>query len=785
MSTIGLQIRSALRPTGECGQTDGQLLQSFIDRRDDDAMAAIIHRHGPMVLGVCRRLLGRSHDAEDAFQATFLVLVRKATSIVPRELVGNWLHGVACRTALDARARIIRRKATEKQVIEMPDPPHEPESGWRDLQPIFDQELRRLPEKYRIPVVLCELECRSRKEVARQLKLPEGTLSSRLAMARRILARRLSSRGVAVSTGSLAMLVSQQAIASVPATLATTTIKSAMSYAVGQSATAGISANVVALTEGVLKTMFVSKLKVATVLVLVVGTILGTGAGLLVTPAQAQKPEKPANSNSAKEEAEVTGVVKSIDANTITLYPGKVKSEQQSIALSKDVQVLLDDGTGDKLGFQNGKRSDVVEGAHVTLRLDQKQATRIFVEGQTIHGVMKSADAAKNTVTASVSFSKLEPAVDKTFDLAKSVKLTVDDGQPIDKTKPVKSPALAEIPEGALLTLRMSADRKIVGSIHAQGQSARGTLKAVDPAKSTITLSVSVSKTEPPVDKEFSVSKDASISIDDGKVDKTVKSTPVALGEVPIGAIVTLRQSLDQKSVVAIRAEGANVTGNVEAVDATKNVITLGHKADGVKAYDVAKDVAIFIDGQKEAKALADVPVGAHADLKLSPDGKSVRQIRALGGSVEGKIVGKAGPDSITLEFKDGEKTYTLGKEVPVTVDEKAGGRLADLIEGSVASLRLAANKSMVLEIHARGPNYHGIVKGVDADKDTITLLVGSKNGEGGENKEFKTSKDTVVLFAETGEKIKLSDPRLVDKTVDLRMSTDQKAALRIAITGD
>jgi hypothetical protein len=581
------------------------------------------------------------------------------------------------------------------------------------------------------------------------------------------------------------MLVSQQAIASVPATLATTTIKSAMSYAVGQSATAGISANVVALTEGVLKTMFVSKLKVATVLVLVVGTILGTGAGLLVTPAQAQKPEKPANSNSAKEEAEVTGVVKSIDANTITLYPGKVKSEQQSIALSKDVQVLLDDGTGDKLGFQNGKRSDVVEGAHVTLRLDQKQATRIFVEGQTIHGVMKSADAAKNTVTASVSFSKLEPAVDKTFDLAKSVKLTVDDGQPIDKTKPVKSPALAEIPEGALLTLRMSADRKIVGSIHAQGQSARGTLKAVDPAKSTITLSVSVSKTEPPVDKEFSVSKDASISIDDGKVDKTVKSTPVALGEVPIGAIVTLRQSLDQKSVVAIRAEGANVTGNVEAVDATKNVITLGHKADGVKAYDVAKDVAIFIDGQKEAKALADVPVGAHADLKLSPDGKSVRQIRALGGSVEGKIVGKAGPDSITLEFKDGEKTYTLGKEVPVTVDEKAGGRLADLIEGSVASLRLAANKSMVLEIHARGPNYHGIVKGVDADKDTITLLVGSKNGEGGENKEFKTSKDTVVLFAETGEKIKLSDPRLVDKTVDLRMSTDQKAALRIAITGD
>ena len=530
--------------------------------------------------------------------------------------------------------------------------------------------------------------------------------------------------------------------------------------------------------------MFLTKLKIATLCLIVAGTLLGTGTGLLVPPAQAQKPDKPAKSEGVKDIAELTGVVKSVDGSSLTLYPGKGTAGQQSLALAKSIHVLLDDGTGDKLGFVFGAMSDVVEGAHVTVRLEDKQVTRIFVEGQLIKGTLTSIDAAKNTVTANVTFSKTEPAADKTFALAKSVKLVIDDGRPIDKTKPVKTPALTDVPAGVFVTLRLSADRKSVGAIHAQGQSISGVLKSVDAAKSTITVDIAVSKTEPPVAKTFDVSKDATISVDEGKVDKTVKPKRLSLGDIPIGAVVTLRQSLDQKSIVAIRAEGKNATGSVTAVDAAKNVITLNHKADGDKSYDVSKDAIVMIDDETGAKTLADVPVGANADLKFSADGKSVQQIRAVGGSVEGKVVGKAGPDTITLEHKEGETTYTLGTNVPVSVDEKPG-KLGDLIEGTVASLRMSANKSVVLGIHARGPSYHGIVKVVDADKNTITLLIGSKNGEGGENKEFKTSKDTEVVIAGTGEKIKLSDARLVDKNVDLRMAIDQKAALRIAIVDE
>src|SRR5262249_51181418 len=156
------------------------------------AFAALLRRHGPMVLGVCRRLVSNASDAEDAFQATFLVLARKAASVVPRELVGNWLYGVAYRTALKAEALSARRRAVERQVEAVPDPPTSPEQVGRDLRPLLDRELERLPAKYRVPVVLCDLEGRTRREVAGQLGIPEGTLSSRLAAARKLLAGRLS-----------------------------------------------------------------------------------------------------------------------------------------------------------------------------------------------------------------------------------------------------------------------------------------------------------------------------------------------------------------------------------------------------------------------------------------------------------------------------------------------------------------------------------------------------------------------------------------------------------------
>src|SRR5439155_9800603 len=132
---------AALREEG--APTDGQLLEAFVARGDGPAFEALVRRHAPMVLGVCRRVSGHAHDADDAFQATFLVLVRKAGAVVPRDLVGNWLYGVAYRVALEARARASRRRARERQVPDMPQPTVPPQELWHDLRPVLDQELSR------------------------------------------------------------------------------------------------------------------------------------------------------------------------------------------------------------------------------------------------------------------------------------------------------------------------------------------------------------------------------------------------------------------------------------------------------------------------------------------------------------------------------------------------------------------------------------------------------------------------------------------------------------------
>ena len=134
------------------GLTDGQLLEDYISRRDEAALAALVRRHAPTVWGVCRRMLHNYHDAEDAFQATFLVFARKATSITSPELLANWLYGVAYQTALNVRTTVARRRARERQVAEMPEPEAVPQDLWHDLQAVLDQELSRLPTSIGLPL---------------------------------------------------------------------------------------------------------------------------------------------------------------------------------------------------------------------------------------------------------------------------------------------------------------------------------------------------------------------------------------------------------------------------------------------------------------------------------------------------------------------------------------------------------------------------------------------------------------------------------------------------------
>jgi RNA polymerase sigma factor (sigma-70 family) len=275
----------------ECGGLgDGELLGRFLAQRDEAAFAALVRRHGSMVLGVCRRVLGHAQDAEDAFQATFLVLLRSAASIRKRESVGNWLYGVAYRTSLEARAAAARRHATERQVESMPEPTVEPAEARDDLRPVLDAELSRLPEKYREAVVLCDLEGRPRREAARQLGIPEGTLSSRLAAGRRRLAGRLAGRGITLSAGALAAgLGARAATAAVPAPLVQATVGSALAFTAGAAAAGTLPTGVLALTERMMRTMLLIRIKQAVILLMALA-FLGTGAGVVWTGATAREP---------------------------------------------------------------------------------------------------------------------------------------------------------------------------------------------------------------------------------------------------------------------------------------------------------------------------------------------------------------------------------------------------------------------------------------------------------------------------------------------------------------
>lgn len=270
--TIRALLRRLCAAADPHGQPpDAELLDRFARHADAAAFAELVARHGPMVLGVCRRLLGDDHDAEDAFQAAFLVLARRAAALESGVPVGPWLHGVAGRVAAHARADRARRHDRERRATAMPAADTTPAAVWDDLRPVLDEEVGRLPEKYRAAVVLCYLGGKTYDEAAREIGCPKGTVATRLAKARELLRDRLAGRGVALSAAGLAALLADHARAVVPPPLAAAAVDAATS--------ATASPAVAALTEGVLKTMPGSKLKFVGALA-VAGVVLAAAAGL-------------------------------------------------------------------------------------------------------------------------------------------------------------------------------------------------------------------------------------------------------------------------------------------------------------------------------------------------------------------------------------------------------------------------------------------------------------------------------------------------------------------------
>ena len=288
LGTVLNRLRSVLDPE-EAGTTDRELLERFIAREEEAAFGELVRRHGPMILGVCRRILGDAHAAEDAFQATFLVLVRRARSVPWRESLGGWLHGTARRVALRARRAagerrgvsppwLLSRRAHAAPLAE-PDPSEE--AATRELRRVLDQELQGLPAKYRAALVLCDLEGKTHEQAARELGWPKGSMAKRLNGARDRLRARLVRRGVAPAAGAVAALTSREIMAAPSAAAALLAMHG------GASTTATV------LAKGVIQAMWLTKIMAAAALVLTLA-LVGTAAGVVASRLPAAREAAPA-----------------------------------------------------------------------------------------------------------------------------------------------------------------------------------------------------------------------------------------------------------------------------------------------------------------------------------------------------------------------------------------------------------------------------------------------------------------------------------------------------------
>jgi RNA polymerase sigma factor (sigma-70 family) len=243
---------------------DEQLLRRFVRDRDEAAFAALVQRHGPMVLGVCRRVLRHAQDAEDACQAAFLVLARKAVSIRKGTSLASWLHGVAYRIARKLQTAGARRAARQVTLAEEPVAGAADDCTWRDLRRVLDEELERLPASYAAPLVLCYLEGKTQDEAARALGWPLPTVRGRLERGRRCLRERLSRRGLTLSAALCGTALAEEAGAALPPALTTTTARAGLALAFGQPLPAAtVSPRVLALAQGALNVMLLAKCKVA------------------------------------------------------------------------------------------------------------------------------------------------------------------------------------------------------------------------------------------------------------------------------------------------------------------------------------------------------------------------------------------------------------------------------------------------------------------------------------------------------------------------------------------
>ena len=317
-------LRKLVAPPSCANVPDPQLLERFLTQRSEAAFAALVQRHGPMVLSVCRRVLHHTQDAEDAFQATFLVLARKAGSIRKHESVGSWLHGVAYRVSRMSKNKETRRRARQRGIPQQQPAEARDDIHWHELRLVLDEELGKLPEKYRTPLVLCYLEGRTRDEAAKQLGVSKAVFRRRLEYGRDQLGRRLARRGLTLSAALSAPLLADAATqAALSPLLVATTVRVGLASALGNTASGMVSDQVVALAESGAGSLLAKKASIA--FVLLASLMLGMGSLLAhrtvqngtfaEAPAAPPQQSPPARSASKDQAVEIKGHVLDPEGN--------------------------------------------------------------------------------------------------------------------------------------------------------------------------------------------------------------------------------------------------------------------------------------------------------------------------------------------------------------------------------------------------------------------------------------------------------------------------------------
>jgi RNA polymerase sigma factor (sigma-70 family) len=648
------KVFDRVRDTADTGG-DGELLSRYRQHRDQDAFGSLVRRHGPMVLGVCNRVLRDSHAADDAFQATFLVLAKKADSVRPPDRLAPWLYGVAYRTAMKARGRAFRQQQVEtRYATETANRTQAEPSDDADVLPILDEQLHALPEKYRTPLVLCALQGLNKAEAAERLGVPEGTVSSRLARARELLRTRLARRGVAVPALALASLLTASELQA--------TVHASFAYATTEVAleTALVPAPILSLSHEVLQSMMYTKLKAICVIALSV--TLASGFSFYALNADDKKPaqgEKPAPAKPDDKEKPA---------------PKKPDNKEGDKPKPKE---------GDKPKPKDGEKPRVMKSAGKVASVDTKE-----------HSIMIAVKGDGGVV-------------EKMYPVAKDAKIYIDGKEAKLDAIPKNATAgfLANAPkEGALpqiTELRITGD--IVTGLVAKADATSITLASEGNDKSfklAANAKVTINGKEAKASDLKAGDKATLVKTSDNSAILVVTAgTKVGDGEKP------------GEKPGAKPDTPKNVGQLVAGVDANANTVSITVKGKETP-IKLATNAKVFIDG-KDAK-LADIPKGAYVTFEGQKEGnKEVTVVRATGEVVANATVKQLDATSITITTPKTEKNpgtdrvLKLANIGKVTLNVKEA-KVTELKPGTKVVAVLSADGASVLSIAASTPAKEG-----------------------------------------------------------------------------